>query len=436
MIEKIKKTLFGKPKSVRLGGKEYRIGQKMSLEEGEELIKSILSENPGPVTIESKDASSDITIKSRVREWSDFTQGPSTNKDIYNLQIEDLTEKGYLAFNVVAPGKLECQTDYRALKPQYFEDFNEFRRCQDIPVRYFQPVASAPTCLVSHRWASLNHPDPMQVQFGILKQFVKRNNSKLIWYDFSCLPQPPLAPLERSLFRESIQNLNSLVMVTHFVGIITEDYVTRAWCFYEWVISRLFAGGPRILIRQRNVEADFDPVMTEMVMEGKYPRLAVTKNEDMADIDKLLVTGIEMFKTLTLSATLSVLNDFGFNFGVGIASRFSRKINFPKLWMNWQILAGSSDHSGIQLPHLLNKQRLKEILNDRHEQFGTHARIYQDLQAITTSSLDLRIVEQDNQDHLLNLITSVQRLGPVPEAYTALALVKLVYSFAVDMEIE
>ena len=51
-------------------------------------------------------------------------------------------------------------------------------------------------------------------------------------------------------------------------------------------------------MRQRGVEANFEQVVMEMVIAGKYPRLFVTKNEDIADIDELLVAGIEMFKPL------------------------------------------------------------------------------------------------------------------------------------------
>ena len=32
------------------------------------------------------------------------------------------------------------------------------------------------------------------------------------------------------------------MMATHFVEIITEDYMTRAWCLYEWAMNWLFSG--------------------------------------------------------------------------------------------------------------------------------------------------------------------------------------------------
>jgi hypothetical protein len=167
-----------------------------------------------------------------------------------------------------------------------------------------------------------------------------------------------------------------------------------------------------------------------MVIESKYPRLAVTKNEDMADINELLNAGTALFKTLAFSATLGVLNTFGFSFGVGIAARFSQQVETRKLWTIWQILAGSSEHSGLLLPQLLNRKCLENILRERHERFGTHAQIYAELNSLSQKTLDLRIVEQASQEYLLALLRKVRNLGPVPEAYTTLAIIKLIYSFA------
>jgi hypothetical protein len=232
------------------------------------------------------------------------------------------------------------------------------------------------------------------------------------------------------LFGDSIRDLNSLVMGSDFLSIETEDYITRAWCYYEWVVSNLFSCGPSIRIRPQNVDTDYYPFVTKLVLEDKHPHLTVTLPEDILKIERLLTAGVEMFKTLALGVTLSVLNKFGFSFGVGIASSFAKEINFGELWMIWQVLAASSNHSGITLTHLLNRDRLVLILRERQEQLGTHARIHRELARLSNAPLDLRIVEQDSQAHLLDLLAEVRRLGPVPTAYTTLALLMLVYSFA------
>jgi hypothetical protein len=416
--------------SVQVGGKEYRKGQTMSPQEAEGLFEVLVSESEGPVTIRSEDESTGSTVSTRVENWNDFKEGPRINEETLEQQVSDLRQKGYLAFNKIAADKLDLRTPYRALTPQYFLDFNELQRCQDIPDRYFRLVSPATTIFVSHRWASLSHPDPDGTQFQTIQRFLQKHPSKLLWYDFSCLPQPPLTTSDRSLFRDSVRELNSLIIVTEFLCILTEDYINRAWCFYEWAISRLFAGGLRVQIHPADIPADFDSIVVDMVVEGKFPNLAVTKNEDMADIDELLTAGIDLFKTLALSSTLGVLNEFGFSFGVGIASRLSRQVDFRNLWMIWQILAGSSRQSGIKLPHLLDRKRLEGVLRERHERFGTHARIYGELDSLSRRTLDMRIVEQASQDQLLALLGKARSLGPVPDAYTTLALIKLVYSLA------
>ena len=416
--------------SAQVGGKEYHVGQSMSPEEFEDFFKAILSENPGPVTIESEDNVTGAQVSTRVGDWADFTGGPATNKAAHESQVDDLTRTGYLAFEEVAPGKVQSKIPYQVLTQQYFRDFDRFLRCQEIPARYFQPVSAGPACFISHRWASPQHPDPSGSQFRLLKGFSERNDSKLIWYDYSCLPQPPLSVPEREAFRESIHYLNSLVMTAEFVSIVTGDYITRAWCDYEWVMSQLLTGGRRTQFREKHVEADFDHLVPELVIEGRRPPLAVTKNEDMPDIEELLRTGVDFFKLLAVRVTLRVLNGFGFSFGEGIAANLIRRIDFGQLWTIWQLLAGSSNHSGIRLSHLVDAKRLESILNDRHERFGTHTRIHGELGALSRTQLNPRVVEQDSSDRLLALMARARRAGPVPAEYTALALVKLVYALA------
>jgi hypothetical protein len=414
----------------RIGGIDLREGQSISPAEAEELVRSILSGTPGPVTFQTKDATTGSSVSAVVNEWSDFTDGPRRNEEAWRSQTARLQEKGYLAFRLGTSGEVECKTAYRALTAQYFQDFKLFQRCQEIPDRYFRPVSSAPTWFVSHRWVSLRHPDPLGMQFRMLKQISQTDDTKLIWYDFCCIPQKSKKKSEIALFRESVQNLNSLVMATDFISIISDDYITRAWCYYEWIISQLLCRGVRASIRREDDPADYDPLMNELVLDGKIPKLHVTKSGDMPCVENLLVAGVEMFKTLAIMVTFDVLNQFGFKFGVGIASRFVDRVDFGRLWLMWQVLAGSSNHSGIKLPHLLNNKRLEDILRERHERFGTHARLYQELGVLSKRSLDMRILEQSSQVHLLSLLARARRLGPVPATYTTLAIVNLVYSLA------
>jgi hypothetical protein len=420
---------------ILIGGKEYRVGQQMTEREAEDLFQSMIAENPGPVTIETSDSSKDTKVVAQVETWTDFTEGPQANEKSLNDHVEYLRKEGYLAFDIDASGVPHCRTPYQALKPQYFKDFTTFIRHQDIPSTYFQPTSRETTVFVSHRWATPAHPDPSGVHFSIIQDFLRRNPSMVVWYDYSCLPQPPFKDSERLLFRESVRNLNSLIMLSQFISIITDDYETRAWCFYEWAISSLLTGGKRGQIKPKAVSLDhLAELVNVMVVEGKYPQLAVTKNEDMADINTLLTAGVSLFKILALGKTLDVLNSFGFSFGLGIAARFSEIIDFPNFWEVWQILAGSSDRSGIRLVHLNDAEKLTLVLKERHERFGTHARIYAEMNELLNRPLDMRIVEQASQDRLSALVAEARRLGPVPSAYTTLAIIKLVYTLAVTRD--
>jgi hypothetical protein len=416
----------------RIAGKELREGQVLSEQEAEELIQNILSDTRGPIILRAQDAASDVSVRSRVENWSDFTTGPRRNKEARERQVSELQAKGYLSLQTGKAAELEYRTAYKALTGQYFGDFNEFHRHQEIPPGYLQPASIGNTVFISHRWKAAQHPDPNGDQFRILRHFVQQYEVRSIWYDFSCVPQPPRTGSDVTLFRDSVRDLNTLVMGSDFLSIETEDYMTRAWCYYEWIVSHLFSCGRSIRIRAENVETDYYRLVTKLVLEGERPHLTATLNEDMPQIDQLLFAGVEMFKTLALSVTLSVLNKFGFSFGVGIASRFAKEINFTEFWTIWQVLAASSDHSGITLTHLLNQDRLEHILRDRHERLGTHGRMHRELSRLSNLALDLRLVEQDSQNHLLEILAKVRRLGAVPAAYTSLALLTLVYSFAAD----
>ena len=134
----------------------------------------------------------------------------------------------------------------------------------------------------------------------------------------------------------------------------------------EEISVRLLNRSKSVRIAPRGAPKLSDEVVNKFVVEGKVPALKADKPSDLPLIEALLVTGADLFKTLAVSTTFTLLNSFGFQFGVGTAARLSRFINFGKLWMIWQILAGSSEGSGIRLPHLLNAERLRTVLTHRH----------------------------------------------------------------------
>lgn len=419
-----------KPAVFRLGGREIREGDSLSPKEAEEFVQRLIEESGGPVTIEEVDESTGMTIRSSVDNWSEFKEGPKKSEEHLASFRSELARKGYLAFDREHDDSLSYHTKFRALGSRYFTDFDQFIRCQDIPDSYFVPVLPSKSWFVSHRWATPTHPDPSRTQFQIAREFMNQHQAEGIWYDYSCMPQEPHSPADGKLFADSLKHLNSLIITTNFLSIESNDYLYRAWCYYERIICELLCCCKRGRIHQRNTPELSDDTVHNLVVEGKVPNLKAEKASDRPLIENLLVTGVDMFKMLAISTTFEILNTFGFQFGVGTASRFSRIIDFEKFWMIWRILAGSSEGSGIRLPHLLNADRLRTVLVHRHERFDTHARFFADLRNRIEQPLDMRIVEQGSASRLAALLNEVSRSGPVPDVFSKLALIQLVYWIA------
>jgi len=417
----------------RIGGREYRVGDKFSPEEIEDFFRAILPESGGPVSVEEVDESTGAVVRAAVDDWAEFEQGPKISEDYLDSFQRTLAQKGYLAYEMIH-GTLKYHTSFRVLRPNYFDDFERFVRCQDIPDRYFGPVIPGESWFISHRWDADTQPDPSRRQFAIIRDFARRNQVSGIWYDYSCMPQRPHTPAEEKLFNDSLKHMNSLVVTTNFMSLETDDYLERGWCFFERAISELLGHAKRTRIAPSSAPRLDDKIVNQFVIAGELPPLKVTLASDVPVIDDLLVTGVDMFKMLAVGTTFSLLNSFGFQFGIGTAARFSQIINFGSLWTCWQILAGSSESSGIRLSDLLNTNRLLTVLTRRHERFGTHARFYANLQLHMSQSLDMRIVEQESSTRLSTLFQDVIRSGLVPEAYTKLALIELVYWLAVRDE--
>lgn len=83
---------------------------------------------------------------------------------------------------------------------------------------------------------TLAHPDPGRTQFEIVREFVRRHQADGIWYDYSCMPQEPHSSADQQLFADSLRHMNSLIVTTNFLSIESDDYFSRAWCYYERII--------------------------------------------------------------------------------------------------------------------------------------------------------------------------------------------------------
>lgn len=420
-------------KTFEIAGKKVKVGQRMSVEEAEEFMRAILESSPGPVTFKNTDQSTGTTTTAVVDEWKTFTDGPKTNKSALDENLSEFSQKGYLSLYDRQTGGLKEDNKFVTLAPSYFTDFDEFKRCQDIPPKYLKPLRSSmtrATWFVSHRWMSLDHPDPSGQSFSLIREFTRRHQVEGIWYDYACMPQEPLSNSELVLFRESLRDLNALITSVNFLAITTDDYESRAWCYYEMMIAELLCGSKKATIAPKDYKSSLDELLPMLAVKGKIPRLSITKEEDREHVQELLITGVKLFRSASVAVTLDILNGFGFKFGVGAASRYTEFIVFDRLWMIWQMLAGSSEHSGITLRHLLDPERLRNVLLHRHERFGTHARLFREIPSLAEVPLDLRIVEQDSHERLQKLVVDTVKGGSSKANFTNLALIKLVYALA------
>ena len=96
--------------------------------------------------------------------------------------------------------------------------------------RYRQPVL-----FVSHRWESVDHPDPDGSQLRRLREL---RDCWLI-YDYTSFPQLPRTPAEEEQFQLILYRMPDLISRT--VILSAPDYLTRGWLVFEYLVASLFA---------------------------------------------------------------------------------------------------------------------------------------------------------------------------------------------------
>jgi hypothetical protein len=93
----------------------------------------------------------------------------------------------------------------------------------------------------------------------------------MLWYDYSCLPQPPRTPAEETLFRQGLNSLVACQMLGHTLILLddAEDYLQRAWCALEALVADRWqrvlplAGGAQVKSPNGAVEAHLDHLMAD-----------------------------------------------------------------------------------------------------------------------------------------------------------------------------
>lgn len=116
--------------------------------------------------------------------------------------------------------------------------------------------SDSPCVFVSHRWQSVDHPDPDGSQLEIILErldgMLKKRSARpswlksirgaaveevYLWIDFCCLPQSRggqlLSRRDVEQFQIGLARLPEIVKSCDLMILYSPDYMTRAWCFSE-----------------------------------------------------------------------------------------------------------------------------------------------------------------------------------------------------------
>ncbi len=105
---------------------------------------------------------------------------------------------------------------------------------------------------ISHKWESVDHPDPRGYQLKtIIREF---KDDCLIWYDYACLPQNPRDKKEQLIFSTGIDTIPHLIEQCWFyiIGSQLKQYRTRAWCQFESFCALNFGTVPRTPVSRKS----------------------------------------------------------------------------------------------------------------------------------------------------------------------------------------
>ena len=121
--------------------------------------------------------------------------------------------------------------------------------------------AAAVRELVRHHGATAAGADPGLVKLRAMlteRPALARLLARIsVWYDYSCLPQPPRIDDEDVLFRQGLDALNvcQILGITLVLLDDAEDYLTRAWCTLEGLVADSFHAIDTLVGSQRPTAA-------------------------------------------------------------------------------------------------------------------------------------------------------------------------------------
>lgn len=120
----------------------------------------------------------------------------------------------------------------------------------------------------AHEEGALRHLQDVLASRPILSRLMSRI---FLWYDYSCMPQPPRNEDEDVLFRKGLESLNAIQLLGRTLVVLddVEDYMTRAWCTLEAILADslqtvdLMIGSQRPTAREGLAEIFFENVLED-----------------------------------------------------------------------------------------------------------------------------------------------------------------------------
>jgi hypothetical protein len=146
---------------------------------------------------------------------------------------------------------------------------------------------------VSHRWHSIDHPDPDGAHFAFIRNHARQHLDAHYWIDFSCLPQPRIAG-DSELFKKTLPKIASIQSKSSTLVLWEERYGERLWCYIEHYTGLLYSltnfghwlSQPRTIeyLGSAPVERPMLIDMVQTLREPAWEKLRVTDPSDIPSI--------------------------------------------------------------------------------------------------------------------------------------------------------
>ena len=162
---------------------------------------------------------------------------------------------------------------------------------------------TTPCVFVSHRWQSVEHPDPTGTRLGqILERFdaISRASDAppaevYLWIDFCCLPQRvsgQLSPADLERLRGGLGRLAEVVKSCDLLVLDSPDYVGRVWCYAELFVwlAKVAEVGFTVNLKGSGI---FRSVLSDHLFTDDQRSIASWGGSGAHQLDRSIVTNLQ-----------------------------------------------------------------------------------------------------------------------------------------------